>query len=43
MPCRRARGNAGGAIGREALDAGTVASGAKIKPGEALHRDARGA
>jgi hypothetical protein len=34
---------AGGAIGREALDAGTVASGASIKPdepGEALHREA---
>jgi hypothetical protein len=42
MPRRCARTDAGGAIGREALDAGTVASGAKIKPGEpgeALHRE----
>jgi hypothetical protein len=38
---RRCAGtDAGGAIGREALDAGTVASGASIKPGEALHREA---
>jgi hypothetical protein len=29
-----------GMIGREALDAGTVASGAKIKAGEALPREA---
>jgi len=29
----------GGALGREALDAGTVASGAGIKPGEPLHRE----
>jgi hypothetical protein len=42
VPCRCAR-TAGGAIGREALDAGTVASGASIKAGEALPRDARGA
>jgi hypothetical protein len=34
VPCRRAGTNAGGAIDREALDASTVASGAKIKPGE---------
>jgi hypothetical protein len=34
VPCRRARTDAGGAIGREALDAGTVASGASIKAGE---------
>jgi hypothetical protein len=35
MPCRRARTVAGGgAIGREALDAATVASGASIKPGD---------
>jgi hypothetical protein len=39
VPCRRARTDAGGALGREALDAGTVASGASIKPGEA--RDPR--
>jgi len=32
---------AGGAIGREAVDASTVASGAGIKPGEALPRKAR--
>jgi hypothetical protein len=46
VPCRRGRTNAGGAIGRKALDAGTVASGAGIKPGEpgkARHRDARDA
>jgi len=45
-PCRRARTDAGGALGREALDAGAVASGAKIKPGvpgDALHRKARAA
>jgi hypothetical protein len=29
-----------GMIGREALDPGTVASGAGIKPGEALPREA---
>jgi hypothetical protein len=40
MPCRRARTVAGGAIGREALDAAAVASGAGIKPGEALYREA---
>jgi hypothetical protein len=35
MPCRAAAGTvAGGAIGREALDAGMGASGASIKPGE---------
>jgi hypothetical protein len=34
VPCRCARTDASGAIGREALDAATVASGAKIKPGE---------
>jgi hypothetical protein len=33
VPCRRARTDAGGAIGREPLDAATVASGAGIKPG----------
>jgi hypothetical protein len=33
-PCSRAGGNTGGAIGREALDAATVVSGAGIKPGE---------
>jgi hypothetical protein len=32
--------DAGGAIGREALEAATVASGAKIKPGEAFPREA---
>jgi len=32
--CRCPGTVAGGAIGREALDAGTVASGASIKPGE---------
>jgi hypothetical protein len=38
--CRRcATTVAGGAIGREALDAGMVASGAAIKPGEALFGD----
>src|ERR1700674_2047178 len=40
--CRRARTDAGGAIGREAVDTGTVASSARIKPGEpreALHRE----
>jgi hypothetical protein len=31
---RSARTDAGGAVGRLALDAGTVASGAGIKPGE---------
>jgi hypothetical protein len=36
MPCRRAGTDACGALGREALDAGTVASRAGIKPGEAL-------
>jgi hypothetical protein len=40
VPCRCARADAGDAIGREALDAGMVASGAGIKPGEALHREA---
>jgi hypothetical protein len=30
---------AGGAIGREARNAATVASGAGIKPGQARHRD----
>jgi hypothetical protein len=43
VPCRCAGTDAGGAIGREALDAATVASGASIKPGEpgeALHREA---
>jgi hypothetical protein len=43
LTCRRcARTIADGAIGREALDAGMVASGASIKagePGEALHRE----
>jgi hypothetical protein len=41
-PRRCVRTVAGGAIGREAVDAGTVASGASIKPGEpgeALHRE----
>jgi hypothetical protein len=41
MPCCRAGSDAGGALGCEALDAATVASGARIKPGEpgeALHR-----
>jgi hypothetical protein len=33
VPCRRAGTVAGSAIGRQALDAGTVASGARIKPG----------
>jgi hypothetical protein len=33
-PYRRAGTDASGALGREALDAGTVASGAKTKPGE---------
>jgi hypothetical protein len=40
-PCRCAGADAGGATGREAFDAGTVASGDKIKPGEpgeALYR-----
>ena len=36
VPRRCARTDAGGAIGREALDAGTVASGASIKPGKAV-------
>jgi hypothetical protein len=39
-----ARTDAGGALGREALNAGAVASGGKIKlgePGEALHHEAR--
>jgi len=43
MPFRCARTNAGDALGRKALDATTVASGASIKagdPGEALHREA---
>jgi hypothetical protein len=31
---------AGGAVGREALDAGMVARSAGIKPDEALHREA---
>jgi hypothetical protein len=42
VPCSRARTDAGGAIGREALDAGMMASGASIKagePGEALYRE----
>jgi hypothetical protein len=34
VPCGCARTDAGGAIGGEALDAGTVASGARIKPGQ---------
>jgi hypothetical protein len=38
MPCCRAGTDAGGALGREALDAATVASGAGIKPGEAFPR-----
>jgi hypothetical protein len=43
---RAAPGDAGGAIGRETVDAGTVASRARIKagePGEALHGEARAA
>jgi hypothetical protein len=40
MLCRGSRTDAGGAIGREALDAGRGASGAGIKPGEALPREA---
>jgi hypothetical protein len=47
VPCRAPRhagplrqDDAGGALGREALDAGAVASGAGIKAGEALHREA---
>jgi hypothetical protein len=39
--CRDGRTDAGGALGREVLDAGTLASGASTKagePGEALHR-----
>jgi hypothetical protein len=42
LTCRCARTDAGGALGREAVDAATVASGARIKPGEppeALHRE----
>jgi hypothetical protein len=35
MPCHRCAGtDAGVALGREALDAGTVASGAAVKPGK---------
>jgi hypothetical protein len=34
VPGRCAKTDAGGALGREALDAATVASDAKIKPGE---------
>jgi len=37
QPGGRARGNASGALSREALDAATVTSGPGIKPGEALH------
>jgi hypothetical protein len=33
-PCRCAGTDAGGAFGREALDAGTVASGANVKAGD---------
>jgi len=43
VPCRRARTDADGAIGRQALDAGMVAGGAGIKasePGEAFHPEA---
>jgi hypothetical protein len=46
VPYRCAGTDAGSAIGREALDAGTAASGASIKPGaigKALHREARAA
>jgi hypothetical protein len=42
VPCRCARTDAGAAIGRAALGAGTVPSGASIKPdepGETLHRE----
>jgi hypothetical protein len=34
VPCRRARTDAGDALGRKALDAATVAIGASIKAGE---------
>jgi hypothetical protein len=37
-PCRRARTDAGGALGRDALDAGTVAGGTGSSP--ALGREA---
>jgi len=46
VPCRRAGTDAGGALGRKALDASAVASGARLghgEPGEALHREALGA
>jgi hypothetical protein len=42
-PCRRARAGAGDAIGREALDAGAVASGASIKPGDRSRGEPLGA